>query len=149
MDAQQRLLLECTEEALVAARLSVQGAVAGELWDLPGRDLLVMQMLRCGRHAACEARMPPDRLLPLPAAAAAGGLVGVFVGISTPDYSQVAQAHADVSAYSATGQRGGARWQCLCSACALRHSAHLLQVRSPLPNAPNVQALRSAWRRAA
>ena len=30
--------------------------------------------------------------------------VGVFIGISTPDYSQVAQAHADISAYSATGQ---------------------------------------------
>lgn len=29
--------------------------------------------------------------------------VGVFVGISTPDFSQVAGAHAEISAYSATG----------------------------------------------
>ena len=34
--------------------------------------------------------------------------VGVFIGISTPDYSQVAQAHADISAYSATGQQRSA-----------------------------------------
>lgn len=30
--------------------------------------------------------------------------VGVFVGISTPDYSNIAQQHADISAYSATGE---------------------------------------------
>ena len=33
----------------------------------------------------------------------AAALMGVFVGISTPDYSTVAQAHADISPYSATG----------------------------------------------
>ena len=37
--------------------------------------------------------------------------VGVFVGISTPDFSQVAQSHADISAYSATGgSHSAVRW---------------------------------------
>ena len=40
----------------------------------------------------------------------AGEGVGVFVGISTPDYADLAKAASEISAYSATGARGcGAR----------------------------------------
>lgn len=35
---------------------------------------------------------------------AVGEGVGVFVGISTPDFGQIAQATADISAYSGEGQ---------------------------------------------
>lgn len=37
--------------------------------------------------------------------------VGVFVGISSPDYADMAKVHSDISAYSATGEHNGPAWQ--------------------------------------
>lgn len=108
MDPQQRLLLEATEEALSAARLSVLGAVTGE----PACPKVLSTMRGMSwQHALQEPRCllrshPPVRVtracLPFPPAAVGEG-VGVFVGISTPDYSTVAQSATDISPYSATG----------------------------------------------
>lgn len=117
MDPQQRLLIECTEEALTAARLSVLGAVAGEraeaglhytnagwfeVLGLPPQSLPAV-----GPHCPTPDQPPNCCVPPVHLPAAVGEGVGVFVGISTPDYSSLAQAAAEISAYSATGT---SRW---------------------------------------
>ncbi len=112
MDPQQRLLMEVTEEALTTARLSVLGAVTGKRRDacsmkhLP-RKLLPSTFASSAVFAGRCCALPNINTSHAPCLAVGEG-VGVFVGISTPDYSTLAQAAAEISAYSATGEAGGA-----------------------------------------
>lgn len=104
MDPQQRLLMEVTEEALTTARLSVLGAVAGKCRDgcvcwADGMPLLLRLVCLSPLLFTCHTSDQNN----CPCAHAVGEGVGVFVGISTPDYSTLAQAAAEISAYSATG----------------------------------------------
>ena len=102
MDPQQRLLMEVTEEALTTARLSVLGAVTGKYRDGFSRtdSMPVLRLLKCmSLLQTCHASKSTCPLC----AYAVGDSVGVFVGISTPDYSTLAQAAAEILAYSATG----------------------------------------------
>lgn len=55
-----------------------------------------------------------------PAAFAVSEGVGVFVGISSPDYADLAKAHSEISAYSATGKLCSYYFiGCSCTCCGL------------------------------
>jgi 3-oxoacyl-(acyl-carrier-protein) synthase len=96
MDPQQRALLELTEEALTAAGLSTLGAVAGAQISLPACRLPASLSLR-----GCS--LTPFAAVASCECGAVGEGVGAFIGISTPDYADLAKRHSAISPYSATG----------------------------------------------